>query len=399
MVNLRQNEGLTDSMEELLRECKADSKYEAAAAVSKVLDLLKATGVADGGAGEAFLQTTADEISKRARRRVQLVKERQDLQNIVEFVATHKQELKRRHAAYGEYLEAVREARITTRNVYTNEKEQRKGTKKKSKAAAEAAAKKEEEEKKKLEGERVRNVIDDHPTFARIIEESPPLAKYVEAHPNLSKTQMRDLLDRRPDFVSAFDKHPEELMKIGRAPALRLMLNSHRELKAALDKKLEVRAILESKPDLTRAELNELVHTNAQLKDLYDSRPELKELLQQRAKLHEDEQKSLEDQKADAFIAGPFVAVSARYLVKEKVLVTINLPPKMVQRLTFEFSSVKPGTTNVLAKHNERAVFLFELRLEVLLDMQQRREFVLDQGKLKLDVGNTLAFLNEKMRI
>ena len=114
------------------------------------------------------------------------------------------------------------------------------------------------------------------------------------------------------------------------------------------------------------------MHTNAQLKDLYDSRPELKELLQQRAKLHEDEQKSLEDQKADVFVAGPTVSVSAKYLIKEKVLVTINLPPKMIQKLTFEFSSVRSGTTHVLAKHNGRAVFLFQLRLEELLDMQQR---------------------------
>ena len=95
-------------------------------------------------------------------------------------------------------------------------------------------------------------------------------------------------------------------------------------------------------------------------------------MLQQRAKLHEDEQKALEDQKADAFVAGPTVSVSAKYLIKEKVLVTINLPPKMIQKLTFEFSSVRSGTTHVLAKHNGRAVFLFELKLEALLDMQQR---------------------------
>jgi len=187
-------------------------------------------------------------------------------------------------------------------------------------------------------------------------------------------------------------------MKIGRAPSLTLMLNQHKELKAALDKKQEVREILESKPDLTRNQLNELVHTNAQLKDLYDSRPELKELLQQRAKLFEDEQKALEDQKADAFVAGPLVKVSAKYLTKEGVIVTLNLPPKMVQKLTFEFSSVRPGTTSVLAMHNGRAVFAFELKLEDLLNMQHHRQFVLDQGKLKLDVGKTLMFLNERMR-
>ena len=187
-------------------------------------------------------------------------------------------------------------------------------------------------------------------------------------------------------------------MKIGRAPSLGLMLNQHKELKAALDKKAEVREILESKPDLNRNELNELVHTNAQLKDLYDSRPELKEILQQRAKLFEDEQKALEEQKADAFIAGPMVSVSAKYLVKQEIVVTLNLPQKMVQGLAFEFMSVRPGATSVLAKHKGRAVFLFELRLEELLNMQHRKEFVLDQGKLKLDVGKTLLFLNERMR-
>jgi len=395
-VNLRQNEGLTESMEELLRECKADARFEAAAGVQKVLELLKRTGVADGSNGEAFLQQTADEISKRARRRVRLVKERTDLQKIVDFVITHKVELRRKHAAYNEYLDAVREQRVTVKNVYTNEKLQR-GDRRKARKD-DAAAKREEEERKKADLERVRVVMSSHPTFAHIIEHDPVLLKYVEAHPNLTKTQMRDLLDRRPDFVAAFDKNPEELMKIGRAPSLTLMLNQHKELKAALDKKQEVREILESKPDLTRNQLNELVHTNAQLKDLYDSRPELKELLQQRAKLFEDEQKALEDQKADSFVAGPLVKVSAKYLTKDGVIVTLNLPPKMVQKLTFEFSSVRPGTTSVLAMHNGRAVFAFELRLEDLLNMQHHRQFVLDQGKLKLDVGKTLTFLNERMR-
>jgi len=355
-------------------------------------------GIADDGEqGKQFLQSTADEISKRARRRVQLVKERKDLSKIVEFVTTHQHELKRRHAAYNEYLEAVREARVTVKNVYTNEKMQRAGARKK-KRTDEAQAKKEMEDKKKNDAERVRTVMNENQTFARIIEEDAQLCKYIEAHPNLTKTQMRDLLDRRPDFVKSFDKHPEELMKIGRAPALHLMLNQHKELKAALDKKGEVREILESNPDLTRNQLNELVHTNPQLKDLYDSRPELKELLLQRAKLFEDEQKSLEDQKPDAFVAGPLVSVSAKYLQKEGVLVTCNLPPKMFAKLHFEFSSVRSGTTLCLGMHNHRSVFCFELKLEELLNMQHRREFILDQGKLKLDVGKTLIFLNERMR-
>ena len=39
---------------------------------------------------------------------------------------------------------------------------------------------------------------------------------------------MRDLLDRRPDFVAIFDKHPDELMRIGRAPDLKLMLDQNK---------------------------------------------------------------------------------------------------------------------------------------------------------------------------
>jgi len=393
-VNLRQNEGLQESMEELLRECKADSKYEAAAGVQRVLELFKQTEV---GNGDTFLQTTADEISKRARRRVQLVKERTDLQKIVEFVQTHRQSLKRKNAAYGEYLEAVRESRITIQNVYTTVKMQNKA-RGKSKRGDESAAKKEEEEKKKTEAERVRTVMNDNPTFARIIEEDAALAKYIEAHPNLTKTQFRDLLDRRPDFVKAFDKHPEALMLVGRAPALHLMLNQNKELKAALDKKQEVREILESNPDLTRNELNELVHTDARLKDLYDSRPELKELLNQRAKLFEEEQKALEDMKPEAFIAGPMVRVKANRLMKYGMITSISLPPKMIVGLKFDISSVKAGSYSMLGMHKGRVVFLFELKLEELLNMQHRREFVLDQGKIKLDVAKTLAFLNEKMR-
>ena len=106
----------------------------------------------------------------------------------------------------------------------------------------------------------------------------------------------------------------------------------------------------------------------------------------------------MEDQKPDAFIAGPLVRISARNLAKQGVLVTISLPPKMVSKLQFEFSSVSSGVTCVLGKHLGRSVFIFELKLEELLNMQHRREFILDVGKLKLDVAKTLKFLNEQMR-
>ena len=74
----------------------------------QVLDLLDATDNISGSMGEQFLQATADEISKRARRRVQLVKERQDLQKIVEYVSAHNDSLRRKNAAFKEYLESVR---------------------------------------------------------------------------------------------------------------------------------------------------------------------------------------------------------------------------------------------------------------------------------------------------
>ncbi len=69
-----------------------------------------------------------------------------------------------------------------------------------------------------------------------------------------------------------------------------------------------------------------------------------------------------------------------------------------VRDLRFEFSSVRPGTTTVLALHQGRSVIAFELRLEDLLNMQHANQFVLEQGKLKLNVDKTLHFLNEKMR-
>ena len=121
-------------------------------------------------------------------------------------------------------------------------------------------------------------------------------------------------------------------------------------------------------------------------------------VLQARAKLFEDEQKSLEDQKAEAFVAGPLVRVSAKYLTKEGVVVTLALPPKMVQKLHFEFSSVRSGTTHVLAMWNGKAALAFDLQLEELLEMQRNKTMVKEQGKIKLDVNKTLEFLNEKMR-
>ena len=56
---------------------------------------------------------------------MQLVKERQDLQKIVEFVNNHNDALRRKTAAYVEYLESVRESKVTVKNVYTTEAMQR----------------------------------------------------------------------------------------------------------------------------------------------------------------------------------------------------------------------------------------------------------------------------------
>ena len=176
------------------------------------------------------------------------------------------------------------------------------------------------------------------------------------------------------------------------------MLNANKELKAALDKKTEVRELLESNPDMDRVKLNELVFSNAQLKDLYDSRPELKEILQTRAKLFEDEMKELEDQRPEAFVAGPCVRVSCKLLVKEGVIVSVALPPRMVAKIVFELSSTTSGTTRVLALYEGKAALGFDLQLEELLDMQRRRVMVKDLGKLKLGVNKTLAFINDRMR-
>ena len=62
-VNLRQNEGLKESMGELLRECKVENKYDAAGKAQRVLDQLDQQGVASSQeSGSAFLQQTADEM-------------------------------------------------------------------------------------------------------------------------------------------------------------------------------------------------------------------------------------------------------------------------------------------------------------------------------------------------
>jgi len=91
-----------DPRQDLLEECKKAERYEAAAEATKVLELMELTGSAMDSdpkaavtAGDTFLQQTADEISKQARRRVQLVKERSDLEKIVEYVAAHNDTVRR----------------------------------------------------------------------------------------------------------------------------------------------------------------------------------------------------------------------------------------------------------------------------------------------------------------
>ena len=52
----------------------------------------------------------------------------------------------------------------------------------------------------------MRTLCAENPTFRKLVMEDPGLSKYLESHPNMTKTQMRDLLDSRPDFVAVFDK-------------------------------------------------------------------------------------------------------------------------------------------------------------------------------------------------
>ena len=98
----------------------------------QVLELLELTGTAVEGegkgavsAGDSFLQQTADEISKQAQRRVQLVKERSDLEKIVEYVASHNDAVRRKCVAYEEYLEAVRDQKVHGRAPRTSTLEPR----------------------------------------------------------------------------------------------------------------------------------------------------------------------------------------------------------------------------------------------------------------------------------
>ena len=79
-------------------------------------------------------------------------------------------------------------------------------------------------------------------------------------------------------------------------------------------------------------------------------------------------------------------------------IVSIAMPPKMISRMLFVFSSVRPGTTHVLGMYNNQAAVAFDLQLEELLDMQHHRLMIKDIGKIKLDVNNTLTFLNDRMR-
>ena len=59
-----------------------------------------------------------------------------------------------------------------------------------------------------------------------------------------------------------------------------------------------------------------------------------------------------------------------------------------------------PGRGHALVERHPLGVGArrVELRLEDLLNMQAASQFVLEQGKLKLNVDKTLLFLNEKMR-
>ena len=140
---------------------------------------------------------------------MQLVKERSDLEKIVEYVASHNDtvrylaitphhddavrylaitphhddavrylaitpdQVRRKRVAYEEYLEAVRDQKVTAKNVYTTEALQRGGEKKVKKKDEEQLLK-EEDERKRRELGKIRTLMDDSLTFKKLISEVRP---------------------------------------------------------------------------------------------------------------------------------------------------------------------------------------------------------------------------------
>lgn len=108
--------------------------------------------------------------------------------------------------------------------------------------------------------------------------------------------------------------------------------------------------------------------------------------------------KALEEQSDEEFVVGSSVKVSCNTLIKQGVIVSLAIPPKLVKRSSLTFSSVRAGVTNVLCVCDKtKTLFVFELHLEELLDLQERRVVVKEESKVKLNVNTTLAFLNAKM--
>ena len=59
----------------------------------------------------------------------------------------------------------------------------------------------------------------------------------------------------------------------------------------------------------------------------------------------------------------PKMQVRCKDLVKDGVIVHVMMPPKMISKMVFIFSSVRPGWVNVLAMYQNQAAAAFELQV------------------------------------
>lgn len=60
------------------------------------------------------------------------------------------------------------------------------------------------------------------------VSEDPLLSKYIESRPGLTKMQLRKLFARRPEFGASLERLPNEIMKIGIVPPLGSVLDYHK---------------------------------------------------------------------------------------------------------------------------------------------------------------------------
>lgn len=338
---------------------------------------------------DQFLRDSALQVKKLARMRTILKNEYKTLTDMEAELKRHGTNLQLQLDRSRQYLNNVKQTKIQAKHLQLAK---RKKIKKGEYIRPEVRQKREQIESSLL----VKSVLkDEHRNLM-----SNDLRQFVEARLEvLRKMQLAEEVDLNPDWQQQFEDNPKLMVLIGRTPKLESLVKQDKEVAALLELQPEFADQLYGNPDLTPTELQDFFLENPELHDFVMENDNLKTILESRAKQHL-KTKAINENAMGEIEMGPMYTLKFDKALKQGIVVTMEYPEKILRRVMLQFSSPLRGQIDILAydRKTKRAIAMFQLTKEQLIDCQGSDKKYFDLQKAKFHVGHLLTFIDTHLR-